>query len=86
MNHFLSLISLGYAFFCIYIGKYEYTFALGVLWGYTDCCNQPSSPVLASRIYGPDPRIFGVFRFINSVGFMIGMIISLLMQGIDLYY
>ena len=52
MNYILPVLSLGFSFLAIYLENYNYMFFLGAIWGYTDCCNQTSTPALISKIFG----------------------------------
>lgn len=79
MNYVLPVLCLGASFFGIYQQNYNYMFALGAIWGYTDCCNQTSTPALISKIFGAQTEPFAIFRLMNGIGFMIGMIVSLVL-------
>lgn len=85
MNYLLTWISIGYTFFMIHLENYTYMFALGAAWGYTDGCNQTSTPALISKTFGASTEPFAIFRLLNGISYMIGMIVSLSLENEDLY-
>ena len=61
-------------------------FVLGALWGWTDCANQTSTPALISITFGAQEEPFAVFRFLNGISYMIGMVVSLALQNHSLNF
>ena len=77
MNYICSFSSIILSFLAIYLENYSFCFLIGAMWGYTDCCNNVSTPSLISKIYGPKVEPFALFRVISPISYMLGMLISL---------